>query len=51
TDTEADIEEIIKINTKEIIEVNQETGKRNHIEQNFKKIVKKGLIESNHKAY
>ncbi|CAG8744624.1 7474_t:CDS:1, partial [Racocetra persica] len=41
--TEANTEEIIGINTKEIIEVNQEIEERNHAEQNPKKLSKKAL--------
>ncbi|CAG8786782.1 33320_t:CDS:1, partial [Racocetra persica] len=39
----ANTEEIIKINIKEIIEVNQEIGERNQPEQNPKKLSKRTL--------
>ncbi|CAG8727569.1 9767_t:CDS:2, partial [Racocetra persica] len=50
-ETETDTEEIIEMNSKEIIDVNQEIGEKNHAEQILKKIVEKRLIGSNHKAY
>ncbi|CAG8667008.1 6352_t:CDS:2 [Racocetra persica] len=49
-ETEADTEEIIRINPKEIIEVNQDIGERNHAKQNSREIVEKSSTGSDHKV-
>ncbi|CAG8637192.1 22166_t:CDS:2, partial [Cetraspora pellucida] len=48
--TETDTKEIIKINPKEIIDVNQEIGERNHAKQIHKEIVEKHPTGSYYKA-